>query len=73
MEFFKSGTTIEFMRQRKLAALFSIVLFIACLVALISEGLQLSIEFTGGTTFDVAFTQPVHDLNQFDNSNSKLF
>lgn len=64
MEFFKSGTTIEFMRQRKLAALFSIVLFIACLVALISEGLQLSIEFTGGTTFDVAFTQPVHDLNQ---------
>ncbi|HAG61648.1 MAG: protein translocase subunit SecF [Legionellales bacterium] len=64
MEFFKANTTIEFMRQRKLAALFSIVIFIASLTALITQGLQLSIEFTGGTTFDVSFSKPVSDLNQ---------
>lgn len=64
MEFFKSNTRIQFMRQRKLAALFSALIFIASLYALISQGLQLSIEFTGGNTFDVTLSKPIDDLNQ---------
>lgn len=63
MEFFKSNTKIQFMRQRKIAAIFSVLIFVASLFALITQGLQLSIEFTGGNTFDVAFTKPIDDLN----------
>jgi len=62
MEFFKANTTIRFMRQRKIAALFSALIFVVSIWAIVSEGLQLSIEFTGGNTFDVAFVDPVNDL-----------
>ena len=68
VEFFKANTKIQFMRQRKLAAAFSVLIFIASMFALITQGLQLSIEFTGGNTFDVAFTKPVDDLNQLRES-----
>ena len=63
MEFFKANTTIPFMRQRRVAALFSALIFVLSIWAIVSQGLQLSIEFTGGNTFDVAFVNPVDDLN----------
>lgn len=64
MEFFRAHTTIPFMRQRRVAALFSALIFVLSIWAIVSQGLQLSIEFTGGNTFDVAFVKPVDDLNE---------
>lgn len=63
MEFFKTNTKIQFMRQRKGAAIFSIIIFIASIFALITQGLSLGLDFTGGTEVSVTFTQP-YDLQQ---------
>ena len=43
------------MRQRKWAAIFSILLFIASLASLVYNGLHLGIDFTGGTQIVVHF------------------
>jgi len=58
MEFFKANTRIQFMRQRKWAAIFSAVIFIASIVALITQGLTLGLDFTGGNQVSVSFPQP---------------
>lgn len=58
MEFFKQNTKIQFMRQRKWAALFSILIFAASIIALITQGLTLGLDFTGGMQVSVTFAQP---------------
>lgn len=58
MEFFKTQTNIDFMGQRKWAALFSIVLFIASIVSFLVYGLNLGLDFTGGTQIEVTYPQP---------------
>lgn len=63
MEFFKPNTRIGFMRQRYVAAIFSLLLFIASIAALWVNGLSLGLDFTGGTQIDVNFSQPV-DVQQ---------
>lgn len=59
MEFFRTRTKIQFMNQRKIAAVFSIIIFVGSLAALITNGLHLGIDFTGGLQVEVRFTQPV--------------
>lgn len=59
MEFFKSNTQIQFMRQRKGAAIFSIILFIASIISLAINHLNLGLDFTGGTQIEMTFTDPV--------------
>ncbi|HYF98253.1 MAG TPA: protein translocase subunit SecF, partial [Coxiellaceae bacterium] len=59
MEFFKKKTSIPFMRQRKWAALFSVILFIASLTSLFMNGLNLGLDFTGGTQISVSFIESV--------------
>jgi preprotein translocase subunit SecF len=49
MEFFKSNTTIGFMAQRRWAAVFSTLLMLASVLALLVNGLNLGLDFTGGT------------------------
>ncbi|MGB6976244.1 MAG: protein translocase subunit SecF [Gammaproteobacteria bacterium] len=63
MEFFKTNTRIDFMGQRKWAALFSIILFIASIASLIINHLNLGLDFTGGTQIEVTYPQQA-DLNQ---------
>jgi preprotein translocase subunit SecF len=63
MEFFKTNTQIDFMGQRKWAALFSAILFIASIASLIINHLNLGLDFTGGTQAEVTYSQPA-DLNQ---------
>jgi preprotein translocase subunit SecF len=60
MEFFKANTKIGFMRQRKIAAVFSILLFIGSIVSLSINGLNLGLDFTGGTQIEVNFKAPVN-------------
>lgn len=62
MEFFKTNTTIDFMGQRKWAALFSIVLFVASILSLIFNGLSFGLDFTGGMQIEVKYEQHP-DLN----------
>jgi preprotein translocase subunit SecF len=63
MEFFKSNTNIDFMGQRFYAAIFSILLCVLSLTALMTKGLNLGLDFTGGTQIEVSYAQPA-DLNQ---------
>ena len=48
MEFFKSNSNIHFYRLRNVAALFSIVLFLLSIGALIVFHLNLGLDFYGG-------------------------
>lgn len=57
MEFFKAKTGIQFMRQRFGAMVFSVVIMVASLVSLGVNGLNLGLDFTGGTKIEVAFPQ----------------
>lgn len=63
MEFFKQNTQIDFMAQRRWAAILSIILFALSLVSLAVNGLNWGLDFTGGTQIHLAFPQEA-DLNQ---------
>ena len=59
MEFFKANTKIRFMKQRTIAAVFSLIIFVASIAALVSNGLMLGLDFTGGTQVTVTFQQSI--------------
>lgn len=63
MEFFKQNTKIDFMSQRKWAAMLSAILFLLSIVSLIFHGLDWGLDFTGGTQVQLVF-QDAPDLNQ---------
>jgi len=50
---------IDFMAKRKVAGFTSIVLVLLCLGGLGVKGLNLGLDFTGGTLVEVAFPEPV--------------
>jgi len=62
VEFFKANTKIDFMRQRKWAAIFSITLFVLSIGSLLFHGLNLSLDFTGGTQIQIHYQQPANLL-----------
>ncbi|WP_435274246.1 protein translocase subunit SecF [Psychrobium sp. nBUS_13] len=53
----KNVSTISFMKWRKLAMVFSAVLMIASVGLVSSKGLNLGLDFTGGTVIEVGFSQ----------------
>ncbi len=57
MEFFKKTTHIDFMARRKQAMFFSMALFVFSMLALWSNGLNLGLDFTGGTQIEMHFNQ----------------
>jgi preprotein translocase subunit SecF len=59
MEFFKTNTRINFMKQRKWAALFSLVLFAFSIFSLVYHGLNLGLDFTGGLQVEVHFKDAI--------------
>lgn len=63
MEFFKHNTKIDFMAQRKWAAVVSTILFILSITSLIMNGLNWGLDFTGGTQIQLHFSD-APDLNQ---------
>ncbi len=50
---------IDFLGKRKLAFMFSGLLLLVSLISLAAKGLQLGIDFTGGTLVEVGYPQPV--------------
>ncbi|MEO5658436.1 MAG: protein translocase subunit SecF [Polaromonas sp.] len=57
MEFFKIRRDIPFMRHALIFNIISFVTFALAVFFLISRGLHLSVEFTGGTLMEVNYTQ----------------
>jgi preprotein translocase subunit SecF len=58
MEFFKIRRTIPFMRHALALNIVSLVTFLLAVFFLATKGLNLSIEFTGGTLIEVSYQQP---------------
>lgn len=67
MEFFKHNTTIDFMAQRKWAAILSVVLFTFSILALAVNGLNWGLDFTGGTQVQLSFQQEANLTEIHDN------
>ena len=59
MEFFKIRRDIPFMRNALVFNVISLVTFLAAVFFLVTKGLHLSVEFTGGTVMQVHYAQPV--------------
>jgi preprotein translocase subunit SecF len=57
MEFFRIRRDIPFMRHALVFNIISLVTFLAAVFFLVTRGLHLSIEFTGGTVIEVAYAQ----------------
>jgi len=63
MEFFRIKKDIPFMRHALVLNVISFVTFAAAVFFLVTRGLHLSIEFTGGTVLEVEYAQSA-DVNK---------
>ena len=63
MEFFRIKKDIPFMSYGKITTSISLLTFILAIFFLCTRGLNLSVEFTGGTLMEVSYSQAV-DLNK---------
>jgi preprotein translocase subunit SecF len=57
MQIFNKETHIDFMGKRKLAMIFSAILIIVSLVSIVAQGLNLGVDFTGGTIIELGYEQ----------------
>jgi preprotein translocase subunit SecF len=71
MEFFRIKKDIPFMRHALVFNVISALTFAAAVFFLFAKGLHLSIEFTGGTVMEVAYTKPA-DLERIRQNISEL-
>ncbi|MFN7780916.1 MAG: protein translocase subunit SecF [Betaproteobacteria bacterium] len=58
MEFFRIRSTIPFMRYSLILNAISLISFLIAIAFLVFRGLNLSVEFTGGTVMEVSYAQP---------------
>jgi len=71
MEFFRIHRTIPFMRHALVLNIISFATFALAVFFLMHRGLHLSVEFTGGTVMEVAYSQPA-DVGKIRDAVSKL-
>ena len=71
MEFFRISKDIPFMRHALVLNVISFITFALAVFFLATRGLHLSIEFTGGTVVEVAYTQSA-DINRARGAVEKL-
>lgn len=70
MEFFKQNTNIDFMAQRKWAAILSIIMFLLSLLSLGLYGLNWGLDFTGGMQIQLSY-QEAANVTQIQESLTK--
>ncbi len=71
MELFNPNSTIDFMGVRRWTAVFSILIFLISISALIVNGLKWGLDFTGGTQIEVSY-QDAANLQAIRNSLYKV-
>ena len=71
MEFFRIKRDIPFMSWGKYTTAISLVTFLVSVFFLVSKGLNLGVDFTGGTVMEVGYTQPA-DINRIRSTLAKL-
>jgi len=70
---FKSDSTINFMKWRKVAMVFSALMMLASIGFVSTKGLNLGLDFTGGTVIEVGFSQDANLKNVRDTLSSNGF
>ncbi len=55
-----ANTNIDFMGKRKLAMIFSVVLMLLSIGAIALKGLNLGVDFTGGTVVELGYSEPAN-------------
>ncbi|MXS84377.1 protein translocase subunit SecF [Nitrosomonas sp. HPC101] len=63
MDFFRFERDIPFTRWGKLSMTFSLIISILAIYSLVTKGLNLAVDFTGGTVMEISYQQPA-DLNK---------
>jgi len=58
MEFFRIRRVIPFMRHAAICNVISVVVFLIAVISLATKGLNLGVDFTGGTVMEVSYQQP---------------
>jgi preprotein translocase subunit SecF len=71
MEFFRIRRDIPFMRHALVLNAFSAITFLAAVFFLVTKGLHLSVEFTGGTVMEISYQQTA-PLNSIRSDLNKL-
>jgi preprotein translocase subunit SecF len=71
MEFFRIKHDIPFMRHALVFNVISIITFLVAVVSLATRGLNLGVDFTGGTVMEVAYKQAT-DLGKIREAMSRL-
>ena len=57
MQLLKEKTNFNFMSKRKIAAVFSMLLILASIGSLVTQGLNFGIDFTGGTMIELSYPE----------------
>lgn len=71
MELFNPNSKVDFMGARRWTAMFSILIFVVSIGALVVNGLKWGLDFTGGTQIEVTYANPA-DLTQIRESLAKI-